>query len=408
MGRKKIKIQRITDERNRQVTFLKRKHGLMKKAYELSVLCECEVALIIFTPNNKLVQYASTDIDKTLMKYTEYSSEPHESKGNADFIGAEGRPDDEDVSAELIESDVDIKVEQPMQPPAATASEIHQPPTPPMSQHSSPLPHSIPTTMMMNGRPQYTTTPQGMSLSPQSMPPPLYDAPYVQSIQQQSGHPQRIPPHMQYYQMPPQQSEYSSPQLPPPIVIQSQPPPPPPQQHYDRPQYVQESPMPMTDNNGSPVPSGMYNKSPYLQHAVSSTRPQLKVQIPSDVKDHHHPSISPPTLQSHGGRTPGMVEMVDQDQNPPSALPSQFAQNLPSPSTFYPEFYQQGELPSPLNYGHTPNSAKSFHWPTAAPVSAQLRQYRPSPLAKPEFMIEKRPLPLSGDENNVYKRGRVA
>lgn len=43
----------------------------MKKAYELSVLCECEVALIIFTPNNKLVQYASTDIDKTLMKYTE-------------------------------------------------------------------------------------------------------------------------------------------------------------------------------------------------------------------------------------------------------------------------------------------------------------------------------------------------
>lgn len=109
------------------------------------------------------------------------------------FIGAEGRPDDEDVSAELIESDVDIKVEQPMQPPAATASEIHQPPTPPMSQHSSPLPHSIPTTMMMNGRPQYTTTPQGMSLSPQSMPPPLYDAPYVQSIQQQSGHPQRIP-----------------------------------------------------------------------------------------------------------------------------------------------------------------------------------------------------------------------
>lgn len=90
MGRKKIKIQSIKDDRNRQVksmvnlsfknqlkknhfkvTFLKRKHGLMKKAYELSVLCDCEIALIIFNNNGKLVQYASTDIDKILMKYTE-------------------------------------------------------------------------------------------------------------------------------------------------------------------------------------------------------------------------------------------------------------------------------------------------------------------------------------------------
>lgn len=43
----------------------------MKKAYELSVLCDCEIALIIFNSNNKLVQYASTEIDKILMKYTE-------------------------------------------------------------------------------------------------------------------------------------------------------------------------------------------------------------------------------------------------------------------------------------------------------------------------------------------------
>uniref|UniRef100_A0A8P4G263 Myocyte enhancer factor 2d n=1 Tax=Dicentrarchus labrax TaxID=13489 RepID=A0A8P4G263_DICLA len=77
MGRKKIQIQRITDERNRQVTFTKRKFGLMKKAYELSVLCDCEIALIIFNHSNKLFQYASTDMDKVLLKYTEYN-EPHE------------------------------------------------------------------------------------------------------------------------------------------------------------------------------------------------------------------------------------------------------------------------------------------------------------------------------------------
>ncbi|TPX75408.1 hypothetical protein CcCBS67573_g03334 [Chytriomyces confervae] len=73
MGRKKIKV-----------TFLKRKFGLMKKAFELSVLCDCEIALIIINNNNKLVQYASTDMDKILLKYTEYN-EPHESRRNADF-----------------------------------------------------------------------------------------------------------------------------------------------------------------------------------------------------------------------------------------------------------------------------------------------------------------------------------
>lgn len=73
------------DERNRQVTFTKRKFGLMKKAYELSVLCDCEIALIIFNSSNKLFQYASTDMDKVLLKYTEYN-EPHESRTNSDIV----------------------------------------------------------------------------------------------------------------------------------------------------------------------------------------------------------------------------------------------------------------------------------------------------------------------------------
>lgn len=56
----------------------------MKKAYELSILCDCEIALIIFNSANKLFQYASTDMDKILLKYTEYN-EPHESRTNADI-----------------------------------------------------------------------------------------------------------------------------------------------------------------------------------------------------------------------------------------------------------------------------------------------------------------------------------
>lgn len=57
----------------------------MKKAYELSILCDCEIALIIFNGANKLFQYASTDMDKVLLKYTEYN-EPHESRTNKDII----------------------------------------------------------------------------------------------------------------------------------------------------------------------------------------------------------------------------------------------------------------------------------------------------------------------------------
>ena len=75
----KIKIK------NKKVTFNKRKFGVMKKAYELSVLCDCEIALIIFSSSNRLYQYASTDMDKVLLKYTEYN-EPHESLTNKNII----------------------------------------------------------------------------------------------------------------------------------------------------------------------------------------------------------------------------------------------------------------------------------------------------------------------------------
>lgn len=41
----------------------------MKKAYELSVLCDCEIALIVFNSSNRLFQYASTDMDKVEIQF---------------------------------------------------------------------------------------------------------------------------------------------------------------------------------------------------------------------------------------------------------------------------------------------------------------------------------------------------
>lgn len=57
----------------------------MKKAYELSVLCDCQIALIIFNSNNKLFQYASSDMDSILLRYTQFN-DPHESRTNDDII----------------------------------------------------------------------------------------------------------------------------------------------------------------------------------------------------------------------------------------------------------------------------------------------------------------------------------
>ena len=53
MGRVKLEIKRIENTTNRQVTFSKRRNGLIKKAYELSILCDIDIALIMFSPSNR-------------------------------------------------------------------------------------------------------------------------------------------------------------------------------------------------------------------------------------------------------------------------------------------------------------------------------------------------------------------
>ncbi|KAL2559187.1 Developmental protein SEPALLATA 1 [Forsythia ovata] len=70
MGRGKVELKRIENKINRQVTFAKRRNGLLKKAYELSVLCDAEVALIIFSSRGKLYEFcSSSSMSKTLDRY---------------------------------------------------------------------------------------------------------------------------------------------------------------------------------------------------------------------------------------------------------------------------------------------------------------------------------------------------
>ncbi|KAI9026590.1 hypothetical protein CLU79DRAFT_54642 [Phycomyces nitens] len=120
--------------------------------------------------------------------------------------------------------------------------------------------------------------------------------------------------------------------------------------------------------------------SPATTPGGGEKRPKLRVQIPESAEDaagckpaeQHQPNM--PTRLAMHSQVPASARGL------PSAVPSQFAQNLPSPSTFYPEFYQQNELPSPLNFSATPTTTNpgTFNWPPIA------RDYRPSPLVKVE------------------------
>ncbi|CAO1631673.1 unnamed protein product [Sympodiomycopsis kandeliae] len=95
MGRKKIKIEPIQEGRNRQVTYLKRKAGLFKKAHELATLTDSQVAVIVFGHNGRLSQFCSDDIDQVLLRYSEFEGNV-ENKGPRDFAGGRGEDDDDD------------------------------------------------------------------------------------------------------------------------------------------------------------------------------------------------------------------------------------------------------------------------------------------------------------------------
>ncbi|KAL1968281.1 hypothetical protein VTN77DRAFT_2116 [Rasamsonia byssochlamydoides] len=133
MGRRKIEIKAIKDDRNRSVTFLKRKGGLFKKAHELSVLCSVDVAVIIFGHNKKLYEFSSGDIRETLGRY-QYWGPPHEHKGPADFAGKTTADDDDDDDASGAEDTA------PSQPQAQQGT-VQQPQPHLQNQHQPTFQH---------------------------------------------------------------------------------------------------------------------------------------------------------------------------------------------------------------------------------------------------------------------------
>ncbi|KAJ4714546.1 MADS-box protein like [Melia azedarach] len=91
MAREKIQIRKIDNATARQVTFSKRRRGLFKKAEELSVLCDADVALIIFSSTGKLFEYSSSSMKEILGRHHLHSKNL-------------GRMDQPSLELQLVES----------------------------------------------------------------------------------------------------------------------------------------------------------------------------------------------------------------------------------------------------------------------------------------------------------------
>ncbi|KAG2554235.1 MADS-box transcription factor 47-like isoform X1 [Panicum virgatum] len=71
--RERIAIRRIDNLAARQVTFSKRHRGLFKKAEELSILCDAEVGLVVFSATGKLFHFASSSMNRVIDRYDSHS-----------------------------------------------------------------------------------------------------------------------------------------------------------------------------------------------------------------------------------------------------------------------------------------------------------------------------------------------
>lgn len=108
MGRKKIEVKLIEDRCNRHVTFCKRRSGLIKKARELSVLCDVEVGLVVFTNRGRLYEFCSgNSLLNIIMRYQRHLQGRSESPIENDLQERSESPIDNDLqerSGNLIDN----------------------------------------------------------------------------------------------------------------------------------------------------------------------------------------------------------------------------------------------------------------------------------------------------------------
>ncbi|KAK8142052.1 hypothetical protein G3M48_009419 [Beauveria asiatica] len=320
MGRRKIEIKAIKDDRNRSVTFLKRKGGLFKKAHELSVLCSVDVAVFIFGNNKKLYEYSSADMHDLITRH-QYHGGPNEHKGPNDFAGGDDGDDDDDPDATPPRGHEEAQ----MMPPQYHPQHAHFPPqirhhtptaSPPVANgapfpghHTHQLPprgHSphppmgrpdsrndgrrIPSTMVPPPAPgTHPGSHHGITYIPA---PPIYNGPAAPSQPMMHAH------GAQYY---PQQQHHSH-QPPPPQAYPDDRRPPQPHPQQPQPGYAPQPPQqPQPGYTSQPPPQ-------QPQPGYASQPPPQPMSMPP------RPDIQQPTAMPHPPLPPDRRPM---DLQPP-------------------------------------------------------------------------------------------
>ncbi|PFH58284.1 hypothetical protein XA68_13910 [Ophiocordyceps unilateralis] len=300
MGRRKIEIKAIKDDRNRSVTFLKRKGGLFKKAHELSVLCSVDVAVFIFGNNKKLYEYSSTDMRELVQRYQMHGT-INEHKGPADFNGGNDDDDDDDADGSPPRGSDGVQMMPPQfgpgqHPPFSQILRHNAPSASPPIAHGVPYqPHHVAQPHPRGATPQPVMGPRpsssndvrrvGPGMPPHPVPgphashpashsashpgityiptPPIYNPP--------GGQPSIVPQHGGQYSYPPQsQQPYVEDRRPsaPPTYATQHPPPPPPPPPQAAAAVARTEPSP-------PLPSAQKHVPPHsaAQASVSSSQP---------------------------------------------------------------------------------------------------------------------------------------
>ncbi|CDR38848.1 CYFA0S02e07030g1_1 [Cyberlindnera fabianii] len=300
MGRRKISIQPITDERNRKVTFVKRKAGLFKKAHELAVLCQVDLAVIILGHNNqKFYEYTSVNADDLLVSYKDgrfthdvktpedYGDYALESRVNGNGLKTHHRntssvsfsieekdddedDDDDDDDDEEDESKPVVKRRKTTKnhPRVRSEPEVEVPPS--IQAPASNAPHPAPVADP-SSYPQHMRHPQAAVIVPSS-----------QHWAHHPGHPEAdtVPPHYQGFQIPTMQQPYQFPVQGnfnnSPLQHRQDPMQPPQAQH------LPAINTPMVQNTQHIHSSPFMNSRARSLNNSISTRPILRVEIPSD------------------------------------------------------------------------------------------------------------------------------
>ncbi|CAK7197386.1 resistance to lethality of mkk1p386 overexpression [Sporothrix eucalyptigena] len=392
MGRRKIEIKAIKDDRNRSVTFLKRKGGLFKKAHELSVLCSVDVAVIIFGSNKKLYEYSSNDMHELIRRYT-YHGGPNEHKGPNDFNGGgdDGSDDEGDGTPpppqnEGMESHM-MPPHYPGQAPPQFGQFRHNTPSasPPIPNGVAFAQHAAATQAIQRGHtpqpPQNGSRPTSrndMRRMPQNVQPPgPPQGPHQANGYAFIPHPAIYNPQAQQ-NMPPAMGQ-PGPQYPyaPPPTTHAPPP------HMQ--QYVDERPSSMPPSFPPQVAPGNSLPPP-----------------PPQVQQRH--SVSPP--QAHSEQLPHTHAAPRNSPHPPNLpppahIPLQQQPKQEQPSPPQPPQIQEPQPPTPVE-----PKAEAPEWHEVKKLPQQRKQYSIfTPIDESRSILSQhlaafRPEPLKADPSS--------